>query len=160
MIAIEFKRVPHLFFRQTRQDQIEPNTLTIRIQPDEGISLKLGAKMPGSKMYIRQMQMNFSYSAAFGEFPATAYETLLLDAMEGDPTLFNRSDAVDLSWEILKPVLETWASTPPASPFPNYAAGDWGPAAADALLNQDGRNWKNETSLPRFQSAGPIFLSV
>src|SRR5207237_7878482 len=109
----------HLFFRQTRQDQIEPNTLTIRIQPDEGISLKLGAKMPGSKMYIRQMQMTFSYSAAFGEFPATAYEMLLLDAMEGDPTLFNRSDAVELSWEILEPVLQNWQAARAGASFSN-----------------------------------------
>jgi glucose-6-phosphate 1-dehydrogenase len=149
LIAIEFKRVPHLFFRQTRQDQIQPNMLTIRIQPDEGISLRLGAKMPGSKMRIRQMQMTFSYGTAFGEFPATAYETLLLDAMQGDQTLFNRSDAVALSWEILKPVLETWESTKAAS-FPNYTAGSWGPEAADALLASDGHAWKNETSLPRF----------
>jgi glucose-6-phosphate 1-dehydrogenase len=150
LIAIEFKRVPHLFFRQTRQDQIEPNTLIIRIQPDEGISLKLGAKMPGSKMFIRQMQMTFSYGAAFGEFPATAYETLLLDAMEGDPTLFNRGDAVALSWEILAPVLEAWQAVSAYPPFPNYAAGAWGPAAADALLARDGRAWKNTVTLPRF----------
>jgi glucose-6-phosphate 1-dehydrogenase len=148
LIAIEFKRVPHLFFRQTRQDQIEPNMLTIRIQPDEGISLKLGAKMPGSRMYIRQMQMNFSYSAAFGEFPATAYETLLLDALVGDPTLFNRYDSVALSWEILEPVLTTWQST--CASFPNYAAGSWGPAEADALLAREDRTWKNATTLPRF----------
>ena len=154
LISIEFKRVPHLFFRQTRQDQIEPNTLTIRIQPDEGISLKLGAKMPGSKMYIRQMQMTFSYSAAFGDFPATAYEMLLLDALEGDPTLFNRSDAVDLSWEILQPVLDTWESTPASPPFPNYAAGTWGPAEADDLLARDGRAWKNAATVPRFGVPG------
>jgi glucose-6-phosphate 1-dehydrogenase len=154
LISIEFKRVPSLFFRQTRQDQIEPNTLTIRIQPDEGISLKLGAKMPGSKMFIRQMQMSFSYSAAFGEFPATAYEMLLLDAMEGDPTLFNRIDAVDLSWEILKPVLDTWESTPPAAPFPNYAAATWGPAEAEEMLRRDGRAWRNTTTVPRFEMPG------
>ncbi|HLJ58071.1 MAG TPA: glucose-6-phosphate dehydrogenase, partial [Chthonomonadaceae bacterium] len=150
MIAIEFKRVPHLFFRQRRQDQIEPNTLTIRIQPNEGISLKLGAKMPGSKMRIRQMQMTFSYNDAFGDFPATAYEMLLLDAMEGDPTLFNRSDAVDLSWEILKPVLETWEATPASPAFPNYAAGEWGPPAAAELLARDGRAWRNSSAPARF----------
>jgi glucose-6-phosphate 1-dehydrogenase len=150
LIAIEFKRVPHLFLRQTRKNQIEPNMLTIRIQPDEGISLKLGAKMPGSKMVIRQMQMTFSYSTAFGEFPATAYETLLLDAMEGDTTLFNRSDAVALSWEILRPVLETWEAADSTVPLPPYAAGSWGPEEADQLLAQDGRAWKNRVTLPRF----------
>jgi glucose-6-phosphate 1-dehydrogenase len=150
LIAIEFKRVPHLFFSETPQDQIEPNVLTIRIQPNEGISLQLGAKMPGPEMYLRQMQMNFSYSDAFGEFPATAYETLLLDAMQGDPTLFNRSDAVELSWQILEPVLEAWQATRAGTAFPNYAAGTWGPARADTLLARDGRAWKNATTLPRF----------
>jgi glucose-6-phosphate 1-dehydrogenase len=151
LIAIEFKRVPHLFFRQTRQDQIEPNMLTIRIQPDEGISLKLGAKAPGSRMFIRQMQMNFSYNTDFGEFPATAYETLLLDSMLGDTTLFNRNDAVALSWQILEPVLGAWHATRASAPFPNYAAGSWGPAEADAVLARDGRAWKNATTLPHFK---------
>jgi glucose-6-phosphate 1-dehydrogenase len=150
LIAIQFKRVPHLFFPQTRQTQIEPNVLIIRVQPDEGISLKLGAKMPGPGMHIRQMQMTFSYGSAFGEFPATAYETLLLDAMLGDPTLFNRSDTVDLSWEILAPVLETWEATRGEAAFPNYAAGTWGPLEADALLARDDRAWHNATTLPRF----------
>jgi glucose-6-phosphate 1-dehydrogenase len=141
-IAIQFKRVPHLFFRETA-DQIEPNVLTIRVQPDEGISLKLGAKQPGPQMHIRQVKMDFSYGDAFGVNPETAYETLLLDAMQGDPTLFNRSDAVELAWEVLEPVLETWSATRPFHPFPNYAAGTWGPAAADALIARDGRAWKN-----------------
>lgn len=150
LIAIEFKKVPSLFFKLTRRQQIEPNVLTIRIQPDEGISLKLGAKMPGPGMTIRQMQMTFSYSSAFGEFPATAYETLLLDAMLGDPTLFNRADAVEQSWEILKPVLENWQTTPAGAVFPNYAAATWGPEEADALLAREGRAWKNSTHLARF----------
>jgi len=144
-IVIGFKRVPHLFFAQTDQDQIEPNTLTIRIQPDEGISLQMGAKSPGLEMHIRQMQMNFAYSSAFGEFPATAYETLLLDVMNGDPTLFNRDDTVALSWEILAPVLTTWQSAPHPDPFPNYAAGMWGPSAADALLARTGHVWKSDS---------------
>lgn len=142
-IAIQFKRVPHMFFQLSPEDQIEPNVLSIRIQPDEGISLKLGAKLPGPEMHIRQVQMDFSYGEAFGINPATAYETLLLDAMHGDPTLFNRSDAVELSWQVLAPVLETWQATRPFTQFPNYAAGSWGPAAADALLARDGRAWKN-----------------
>ena len=157
MIAIEFKRVPHLFFYDMPQDQIEPNVLTIRIQPDEGISLKLGARAPGPAMYIRQMLMNFSYGDAFGEFPATAYETLLLDAMEGDLTLFNRRDAVDLSWQILEPVVESWQATRGSTSFPNYAAGTWGPPLADALLARDGRTWKNTVSLARFDLTGSAF---
>jgi glucose-6-phosphate 1-dehydrogenase len=152
LIAIEFKRVPHLFFEGTPQDQIEPNVLTIRIQPDEGISLKLAARAPGPEMYIRQMLMNFSYGDAFGEFPATAYETLLLDAMQGDLTLFNRRDAVELSWQILEPVIESWRATGGPTTFPNYAAGTWGPALADALLARDRRTWTNTVSLTRFHS--------
>ncbi len=142
-IAIQFKRVPHLFFQSSPQDEIEPNVLTIQIQPDEGISLKLGAKQPGPEMHIRQVKMEFSYGEAFGITPATAYETLLLDAMEGDPTLFNRGDAVELSWEVLAPILETWEATRQYTHFPNYAAGTWGPTAADTLLAKDGRSWKN-----------------
>jgi glucose-6-phosphate 1-dehydrogenase len=150
LIAIEFKRVPHLFFSDTSQDQIEPNVLTIRIQPDEGIALKMSARAPGPAMYIRQMLMNFSYGDAFGEFPATAYESLLLDAMQGDLTLFNRRDAVDLSWQILEPVLERWHAARASASFPNYAAGTWGPALADRLLERDARTWKNTVGLARF----------
>ena len=153
-ISIEFKRVPILFFHDRLQDQIEPNVLTIRIQPDEGIALKLGARAPGPAMYVRQMLMNFSYSDAFGEFPATAYETLLLDAMLGDLTLFNRRDSVDLSWQILEPVIASWRDAGDLASFPNYAAGTWGPAAADALLARDGRNWKNTVNLGRFDMTG------
>jgi glucose-6-phosphate 1-dehydrogenase len=155
LVSIEFKRVPHQFFDQTPHNQIEPNVLTIRIQPDEGISLKLGAKAPGPQMHIRQIQMDFSFGEAFGEFPGTAYETLLLDAMHGDPTLFNRNDAVELSWKILEPVLETWHATRSVTSFPNYAAGTWGPADADVLLSRDGRAWKNSSTLPRFYLTDP-----
>jgi glucose-6-phosphate 1-dehydrogenase len=98
--------------------------------------------------------MNFSYGDAFGEFPATAYETLLLDAMQGDLTLFNRRDAVDLSWQILEPLLEAWHRKPASASFPNYAAGTWGPASADALLARNGHTWKNTVSLPRFHPVG------
>ncbi len=153
LIAIEFKRVPHMFFPSKQQGNLEPNVLMIKIQPDEGISLKLGAKMPGSKMFVRQMQMEFSYGASFGEFPATAYETLLLDAMEGDPTLFNRSDAVELAWDILSPIQETWQATR-ATTLPNYAAGTWGPDTSTALLAEAGHVWKNNSALPRFQMTG------
>jgi len=90
------------------------------------------------------VQMDFSYGTAFGVNPATAYETLLLDAMEGDPTLFNRSDALELSWGILAPVLETWQATRPFTAFPNYASGAWGPKAADDLLARDGKVWLND----------------
>ncbi|HZO89179.1 MAG TPA: glucose-6-phosphate dehydrogenase [Chthonomonadaceae bacterium] len=142
-IAIQFKRVPHLFFHLTPEDQIEPNLLIMRIQPDEGISLRFGAKLPGPEMHIRQVQMNFSYAEAFNVQPATAYETLLLDAMQGDQTLFTRSDTVEMAWTILEPLLDIWQATKPFQPFPNYASGTWGPAAADALIARDGRAWHN-----------------
>jgi glucose-6-phosphate 1-dehydrogenase len=150
VVSIEFEQVPHLFLSERRQHHIEPNVLTLRIQPDEGISLQLGAKAPGAEMSIRQMQMNFSYAEAFGEFPATAYETLLVDAMHGDPTLFNRSDAVDVAWSILEPVLEHWRITRTAASLPIYPAGSWGPTLADDLLAREGDVWRNTTGLPRY----------
>jgi glucose-6-phosphate 1-dehydrogenase len=150
VVSIEFERVPHLFLSEQRQHHIEPNLLTLRIQPDEGISLQLGAKAPGPEMSIRQMHMNFSYAEAFGDFPATAYETLLVDAMQGDPTLFNRSDAVDEAWRILEPVLDHWRTTRAAASLPIYPAGSWGPSTADELLARDGHAWRNTTRLPRY----------
>jgi len=147
-IVIQFKRVPHLFFHLTPEDQMEPNLLVIRIQPDEGISLRFGAKVPGPEVHIRQVQMNFSYADAFKVVPSTAYETLLLDAMEGDPSLFNRADAVELAWTAIAPLLDIWKATKPFQPFPNYGSGTWGPSAADALLARDGRSWHNNIAMP------------
>lgn len=151
-IVIQFKRVPHMFFQLSAEDQMEPNLLIIRIAPDEGISLRFGAKVPGPAMRLRPVQMNFSYAETFQVQPATAYETLLLDAMEGDPTLFNRNDAVELAWEVLEPLLDIWSATKPFHPFPNYASGSWGPAAADALLERDGRSWRNPPAIPLLSS--------
>ncbi|MDW8207395.1 MAG: glucose-6-phosphate dehydrogenase [Chloroherpetonaceae bacterium] len=155
-IVIQFKRVPHLFFRLSPEDQMEPNLLRIRIQPDEGISLRFSAKSPGPEMRLRQVQMNFSYAEAFHIQPATAYETLLLDAMEGDATLFNRGDAVELAWEVVEPLIEIWGATRPFQPFPNYAAGTWGPAAADALLARDGRAWHNVPTAGQSVPQAPV----
>lgn len=147
-IVIQFKRVPHMFFQLSPEDVMEPNQLIIRIAPDEGISLRFGAKVPGPSMRLRPVQMNFSYAETFNVQPATAYETLLLDAMEGDATLFNRNDAVELAWDVLEPLLEIWSATRPFNPFPNYAAGSWGPAAADQLMLKDGRSWRNPPNAP------------
>lgn len=148
-IMIQFKRVPHLFFHLGPDDQMEPNILTIRIQPDEGIALRFGAKAPGPEVHLRQVQMNFSYTDSFRVDPATAYETLLLDAMDGDPTLFNRADQVETAWTVIEPLIDIWSATGPFTPFPNYSAGTWGPAASDALLARDGRAWRNTpTSSP------------
>ncbi|MDR3709800.1 MAG: glucose-6-phosphate dehydrogenase [Capsulimonadaceae bacterium] len=143
-IAITFKSVPQQFFNLGGDETINPNVLVMRIQPNEGILLTLGAKIPGPRMVVRQMQMDFSYRTGFGESRATAYETLLLDAIEGDSTLFNRYDSVELSWKILAPVLEAWSVNDPSTPLAKYPAGSWGPTAANVLIARDGRAWRNE----------------
>jgi glucose-6-phosphate 1-dehydrogenase len=113
----------------------------VHIQPDEGISLGFSAKIPGPTMRIGRVDMNFKYSDYFGATPSTGYETLILDCMIGDPTLFQRDDMVEAGWRIINPLLDLWQALP-AREFPNYAAGSWGPKAADHLLERDGRQWR------------------
>lgn len=137
-IAIQFRRAPHLIF--TESDPYDANTLVLRIQPDEGISLKFRAKMPGQSFHIRPVKMDFQYGASFGRRSADAYERLLLDAMLGDPTLFSRSDMVEISWKILMPVLEAWKDSDQELPL--YQAGSWGPREADSLIGPQGRRWR------------------
>jgi glucose-6-phosphate 1-dehydrogenase len=114
--------------------------IAIRIQPDEGIYWDFAAKRPGQMIQLSNVRMDFCYERSFGAAPGEAYETLLLDAMRGDATLFNRNDEVEVAWSLVMPILERWAQLPPPN-FPNYAAGTWGPAAADELLARDGRAW-------------------
>jgi glucose-6-phosphate 1-dehydrogenase len=140
-IAVQFRRTPHLVFRRNPETPAEPNRLILRIQPDEGISLQFGAKLPGTEPRIKLVDMDFDYQAAFGAEPPEAYERLLVDAMKGDATLFARGDWVDLSWELLEPVLQAWAKGDPRK-FPNYEAGTWGPGEADTLLEREGRTWR------------------
>jgi glucose-6-phosphate 1-dehydrogenase len=140
-ISIQFRQVPHLLFRGAGAEEIEPNILAIRIQPNEGISLKFCAKLPGTTMQIRPVEMEFLYGESFGATPPTAYETLLLDCMLGDATLFNRADAVDLSWEFVDPILERWKQDGPQG-LALYAAGSWGPQEADDFIERDGRQWR------------------
>jgi glucose-6-phosphate 1-dehydrogenase len=140
-IAIQFRRVPHLLFRDCATQHIDPNLLIVHIQPDEGISLRFSAKLPGPIMQIDPVTMNFRYSESFGASPPTAYETLLLDCMLGDATLFNRADAVDLSWELVEPILNRWRESGEKG-LAFYAAGSWGPAEADAFMAADGRSWQ------------------
>ena len=140
-IAIQFKQPPLLLFRRTPSSQIEPNLLTLRIQPNEGTSLKFGVKLPGPALQIRQVYMDFDYAASFGVELAEAYERLLLDCMLGDATLFARRDGVEAAWSLLEPLLEAWESTA-ARGFPNYEAGSWGPREADEFLHRDGRRWR------------------
>jgi glucose-6-phosphate 1-dehydrogenase len=140
-IAVQFKQVPSLLFRQTSIDRLTPNFLIIRIQPSEGIHLQFGAKVPGPRVMMSGVEMDFCYANYFGTTPSTGYETLLYDCMIGDATLFQRSDNVELGWSVVEPILDVWSALPPRD-FANYDAGSWGPADADALLARDGRQWR------------------
>ena len=140
-IAIHFRRAPHLLFRQASTSGVTSNILALRIQPDEGISLRFDTKVPGPDILIEPARMEFGYGASFEETPPEAYEALLLDAMQGDGTLFTRSDEVETAWEWVTRLLGVWEAGPPRD-FPNYEAGSWGPAAADQMLRQDGREWR------------------
>jgi glucose-6-phosphate 1-dehydrogenase len=141
-IAVQFRRTPHLVFRRNPEAIAEAaNRLILRIQPDEGIALQFGAKLPGPEPRIKAVEMDFDYHQAFGSEPPEAYERLLLDVMKGDATLYARGDWVDLAWELLEPVLQAWGSGDPRK-FPNYEAGTWGPAEADTLIERDGRAWR------------------
>jgi glucose-6-phosphate 1-dehydrogenase len=139
-IAIQFREVPHRLFKEAG---ISPgaNLLAIRIQPDEGIMLRFGAKVPGLRLDIRAVTMDFTYGSAFSVDSPDAYETLILDALQGDASLFTRADETEEAWDIVDPVIEAWADEGPPD-FPNYDAGSWGPDAADELLARDGRRWR------------------
>jgi glucose-6-phosphate 1-dehydrogenase len=124
--------------------QIQPNLLTIRIQPDEGISLRFGAKVPTTpKMDVCPVIMDFDYEAAFGKSIANGYERLLLDAMLGDQTLFSHRDGVEINWALYTPILDAWAAKK-TEVFPNYFAGSWGPECAEHLLERWGHTWRND----------------
>jgi glucose-6-phosphate 1-dehydrogenase len=140
-VAVQFKRVPSLLFRQTSVEQLTPNFLVLRIQPDEGINFEFGAKIPGPTVQMGSVNMDFCYADYFGSTPSTGYETLLYDCMIGDATLFQRADNVELGWSVVTPILDVWSALPTRE-FPNYAAGSWGPKAADELLWRDGRQWR------------------
>jgi glucose-6-phosphate 1-dehydrogenase len=140
-IRVHFKRTPQALFARTPEEQIEPNIISLRIQPDEGISLQFGAKRPGSQMQLAPVQADFSYRDAFGAKIPVAYETLLLDAMRGDPTLFTRGDEIEAEWRIITPIENAWIKLPPPT-FPNYAAGSEGPEAAHDLLRAAHHGWQ------------------
>jgi glucose-6-phosphate 1-dehydrogenase len=138
-IAVKFRGIPHRIFGE-HGDQIENNTLVMKIQPDEGVSIRFNAKVPGAKMHIRGVTMDFNYGSGFGVVSAPAYERLIGDAMRGDATLFTRWDAVEAAWEAVTPILNRWSELP--VDFPNYLAGSQGPQSADALLVAEGREWR------------------
>jgi len=137
-IAIQFHAVPHAVFNDG--SETIPNLLILRIQPEEGISLKFLSKRPGTGMQLRPVSMDFNYGASFGERSPTAYETLLLDAIAGDPTLYTRQDMVEASWAAVEPIIQVWSEH--KFDFPNYAAGTWGPVAADEMLARRGHVWR------------------
>jgi len=142
-VVVQFKSAPHLPFGEAAREGLEPNALVLRIQPNEGITMKFGAKVPGPSIQVRSVNMDFSYGTSFADDLPDAYERLLLDVMIGDPSLFPRWDTVEESWQIIQPILDRWAETPP-SEFPNYEAGEWGPKAADELIarHSRGRRWR------------------
>jgi glucose-6-phosphate 1-dehydrogenase len=147
-ISIQFKQPPLLIFNRLHTTNpcqaIQPNLLTIRIQPDEGIALRFGAKVPTTpEMAVCPVNMDFDYEGAFGKSSANGYERLLLDAMLGDQTLFAHRDGVETTWALFTPILQSWAAKKPEV-FPNYFAGSWGPECADHLLEHDGRAWRND----------------
>jgi glucose-6-phosphate 1-dehydrogenase len=140
-IRVHFKRTPQALFASTPSEQPGPNVITLRIQPDDGISIAFDVKQPGSHMRALTVNANFSYEAVFGAKGPPAYETLLLDSMRGDATLFTRHDEVEAEWRIITPIEQAWAQLP-APAFPNYAAGSEGPVEADALISGDHRAWR------------------
>lgn len=136
-IHVQFKSGPSSVFNGQK---IPPNSLCMHLQPDEGISLRLNAKVPGPSMHLSQVDMTFKYSDYFGIKPSTGYETILYECMNGDHILFKRAASVENSWAVVQPILDVWSTLKPRD-FPNYQAGSWGPAAADELLKRDGRKW-------------------
>jgi glucose-6-phosphate 1-dehydrogenase len=139
-IAIIFKDAPGVLFQQNGRKH-DPNVLAMRIQPDEGIAMKINCKVPGPSSPIQPVKMDFRYGSYFGQSPPEAYERLIWDCMVGDSTLFARADEVEQSWKILTPVLNDWAKHPPKN-FPNYPSGSWGPEEADQMIQKEGRSWR------------------
>jgi len=139
-IAIQFKAAPHPPFEESAAEGLRPNVLVVHVQPDEGVSLAIGAKVPGQGMTIRTVHMDFLYGGAFRTGMPEAYERLILDTMLGDSTLFTRADEVEEQWLLVDSIVGAWQRDKPA--FPNYPAGSWGPPSADELLQRGGRSWR------------------
>ncbi len=142
-VVIQYKHAPNIMFRDSllKREDVQANTLVLRLQPNEGIGMNFNAKVPGHSTHLGTVRMNFRYEDYFDNAPASGYETLLHDCMTGDATLFKRADNIEVSWELVDPILEVWSALP-VRDFPNYAAGTWGPAAGEQLLARDGREWR------------------
>ena len=138
-VAVIFKRAPHLPFTETATEELGENALVIRVQPDEGVTVRFGSKVPGTAMEIRDVNMDFAYGGAFVESSPEAYERLILDVLLGDPPLFPQHEEVELSWKILDPIIDYWAEHEKPEPYP---AGTWGPQSSVDMLARDGRNWR------------------
>ncbi len=138
-VAVVFKRAPHLPFNDTSTEELTQNALVIRVQPDEGVTMRFGSKVPGTAMEIRDVTMDFAYGGSFTESSPEAYERLILDVLLGEPPLFPRHEEVELSWKILDPVVEYWAAHGKPDTYPS---GTWGPPSADRMLARDGRVWR------------------
>jgi glucose-6-phosphate 1-dehydrogenase len=146
IITLQFRPAPSFAFPREAADTWRPNRLTISIQPEMDIRIRFQAKRPGQDMTLSPVDMIFNYDEAYDEHEPEAYETLLLDVMEGNATLFMRVDQVEAAWKIIMPILETWQSRQPVD-FPNYAPDSWGPEDAEALIARDGFNWVTLPSL-------------
>ena len=140
-IAVQFKSVPHILFNTDTQHPLEPNVLALHIQPDEGLSLRIASKLPGPRVHIYPVKMDFRYGSTFGDQAPEAYERLLVDVMAGDATLFMRGDAVEASWQWIQSILDAWTGSGTRW-LPEYPAGTWGPVEADRLIETDGRSWR------------------
>jgi glucose-6-phosphate 1-dehydrogenase len=138
-VAVVFKKAPHLPFESSLTSDLGSNALVIRVQPDEGVTLRFGAKVPGTAMEVRDVTMDFGYGHSFTESSPEAYERLILDVLLGDPPLFPTREEVELSWKILDPVIDHWAGKGRPEPYPS---GTWGPPSADAMMARDGRTWR------------------
>jgi glucose-6-phosphate 1-dehydrogenase len=138
-IAIVFKQAPHLPFETTATEELGRNALVVRVQPDEGVTMRFGSKVPGTAMEVRDVTMDFGYGHAFTESSPEAYERLILDVLLGEPPLFPRHEEVELSWEILDPIERFWAKRGAPEQYP---AGTWGPKSADDMMARDGRQWR------------------
>jgi glucose-6-phosphate 1-dehydrogenase len=140
-VAIQFRDVPQVLFNAQPEVPLEPTVLSLQVQPEEGLSLRIASKLPGPKVRIYPVKMEFNYNSSFGGATPEAYERLLLDVMAGDATLFMRRDAVEAAWQFVMPILDNWAHT--RTPFlPEYRAGTWGPLEADRMIQADGRQWR------------------
>jgi glucose-6-phosphate 1-dehydrogenase len=141
-VAIQFKQAPFALFRDTPVERLTPNDMILQIQPQEGVTLRFSAKVPGPSVKMNGVEMKFNYKDYFRAAPSTGYETLIYDCMTGDATLFQRADNIEAGWRVVQPVLDAWAEDK-ATELPIYPAGTSGPSEADALMQRDGHRWRS-----------------